>query len=233
MIVSPDRLGLDELHNYIRYNTKFVAWMLIDDDRFSPGNSILAGVEIFTVLAVAIGLAMDSFAVSLGVGTAGRANDLRSKVRLAFHLSIFQSLFTVLGWLAGHTLTRFISGFDHWIAFALLAYVGGKMIWSGLHPAEGQYDHIDPSRGRMMIVLSIATSIDAMAVGLSMAMIHEPVLLPAVVIGLVTFILSSLGVSVGNRLEATFGKKMEIVGGLILIVIGVRILISHLFGGGG
>jgi putative Mn2+ efflux pump MntP len=190
-------------------------------------------VELLTILALAIGLAMDSFAVSLGVGAAGRASDLRSKIRLAYHLSFFQSLFTILGWLAGHTLVRYISSIDHWIAFGLLAYVGGKMIWSGLHPSEGQYDQIDPSRGRMMIVLSIATSIDALAVGLSMALIHEPVVAPAVVIGLVTFFLSGLGVAIGNRLEAAFGKKMEIVGGMILIGIGVRILISHLFGGGG
>jgi len=194
-------------------------------------DSILWRVEFLAVLALAIGLAMDSFAVSLGVGAAGRANDLRSRVRLAFHLAFFQGLFTVLGWLAGHTLARYISDFDHWIAFALLAYVGGKMIWSGLHPSKGQYDQIDPSRGRMMVVLSIATSIDAMAVGLSMALIHEPVWLPAVVIGLVTFFLSGLGVVIGNRLEEAFGKKMEILGGIILIGIGLRILITHLFGG--
>jgi len=187
-------------------------------------------VQLLTILVIAFGLAMDSFAVSLGVGTAGRAQDLRSKVRLAFHLAFFQGLMTLLGWLAGSTIIRYISSIDHWIAFGLLAYVGGKMIRSGLNPGEDQYDQVDPSRGKTLILLSTATSIDALAVGLSMALLHEPILLSAVVIGLVTFILSGFGVTAGGRLKEAFGKKMEILGGVILIGIGLRILIGHLLG---
>lgn len=183
---------------------------------------------LFTSLLIALGLAMDSFAVSLGVGTGQQVVDRRSKLRLAFHLGLFQGGLTFLGWLAGSTIANLIGSFDHWLAFGLLVYVGSKMIW------EGSRDHSEgyaanPSKGRLMIILSVATSIDAMAVGLSMSFIDTPVLIPSIVIAMVTILLSIIGLNAGKRLGEKLGKRMEIAGGILLILIGVRILISHLF----
>jgi putative Mn2+ efflux pump MntP len=183
---------------------------------------------LFTLLAIAIGLAMDSMAVSLGVGASGEAPDIRSKLRLAFHLGLFQGGLTAVGWLIGATIANLIGNVDHWIAMALLSYVGIRMVMSGLSPSDERYNHPNATKGLTLVMLSVATSIDAMAVGLSMAMLGDPVLLPSLVIGLVTFTLSLLALMLGNRLNNTFGKRLEVVGGVILIVIGLRILVDHL-----
>ncbi len=185
-------------------------------------------MEQITTLLIAVGLAMDAFAVSLGIGTAGQANSRRAKFRLSFHFGFFQAGMTLLGWLAGSTVARFIGGIDHWVTLALLAYVGVNMIRSGLDK-DGQTYCSDPSRGRTLLVLCVATSLDAMAVGLSFAMIGAQVLLPSIVIGVVTFGLSLIGLLAGCRLGELFGKRMEILGGLILVGIGVRIVVTHLF----
>lgn len=186
-------------------------------------------MEWHTSFLVAIGLAMDAFAVSVGVGTGGQAVDFRSRFRLAAHFGIFQGGMTLLGWAAGSTVAGLIQDFDHWIALALLAYVGINMIRSGLccHE-EGEQSHCDPTRGGAMLLLCVATSIDALAVGLSMAMLGASVFQPALVIGVVTFGLSAFGLRAGGHLGKTFGKRMEVLGGLILISIGLRVLFSHL-----
>jgi putative Mn2+ efflux pump MntP len=185
-------------------------------------------MELVTSLLIAIGLAMDAFAVSLGVGTAGRANDFRAKFRLAFHFGFFQAGMTVVGWLAGNTIANFINNYDHWIALGLLGYVGVNMIRSGLNK-DGESYVENPSKGKTLMILCVATSIDAMAVGLSMAMIHTPVLIPSIIIGVVTLALSAFGLSAGTKLGEKFGKRMEILGGIILLFIGLRIVYTHLF----
>jgi manganese efflux pump family protein len=184
-------------------------------------------MELAASFLIAVGLAMDAFAVSLGVGTSGQARDFRSRFRLAFHFGIFQALMTLLGWLLGSTIANFINSFDHWVAMGLLGYVGVNMIRSGLNKDS---DRIcaDPSRGRTLIMLCVATSLDALAVGLSMAMIHAPVVMPSAVIGLVCLTLSGIGLLAGTRLGEAFGKKMEVLGGIILIGIGIEIVVSHL-----
>lgn len=184
-------------------------------------------MEFLTSVLVGVGLAMDAFAVSLGIGTAGQAESRRAKFRLSFHFGWFQSMMTVLGWLAGSTIASYINQFDHWIAMILLGYVGGNMIRSGLNPDEDCY-RCDPSRGKTLVILCVATSIDALAVGLSMAMLKTSIWIPAIIIGVVTFLISGMGLLAGNGLGAKFGKRMEIVGGLILIGIGVRVLALHL-----
>ncbi len=171
---------------------------------------------------------MDSFAVSLGVGTGQNSHSTRSKLRLAFHFGVFQAGMTLLGWLGGTTIESFIRNVDHWIAFFLLGYVGGKMVWSGFHEGQESYPS-DPTRGGLMVLLSIATSIDALAVGLSMAILGAPVFIPSLFIGLVAFLLSAVGLFCGCYFGERFGKKMEIFGGFLLIAIGLRILIEHLF----
>jgi putative Mn2+ efflux pump MntP len=184
-------------------------------------------MELAASFFVAVGLAMDAFAVSLGVGTGGRAKDFRSKFRLSFHFGFFQFLMTVVGWLLGSTVAAFIDGVDHWVALALLSYVGINMLHSGLSSKKEFYS-ADPSRGKTLMMLCVATSIDALAVGISMAMIREEVWIPSVIIGVVCLTLSAIGLFAGNKLGEKFGKRMEILGGLILIGIGIRVIITHI-----
>lgn len=184
-------------------------------------------MEFLTAFFIAVGLAMDAFAVSLGIGTTGQARDARAKFRLAFHFGVFQMGMTLLGWLAGTTIASLIASVDHWVAMVLLGYVGINMIRSGANPECETYQ-TNPSKGKLLMMLCVATSLDALAVGLSMAMLKTSVLFPSVVIGVVASALSTVGLFAGNKLGETFGKRMEILGGLILVGIGLRILYTHL-----
>jgi putative Mn2+ efflux pump MntP len=184
-------------------------------------------MDLFGTIIISIGLAMDAFAVSLCVGTNGAAMEKRSVLRLAFHFGLFQGLMTFLGWLAGSTISRWIAQFDHWIAFGLLLMVGVNMIRSGFNQNTESYK-TNPTKGSLMVMLSVATSIDALAVGLSLALLNTSILQAALLIGIITFGLSLGGLMAGFRLGAKFGKKMEILGGSILIGIGIRILLTHL-----
>ncbi len=186
-------------------------------------------MDFVTVLLIAVGMAMDAFAVSLGIGTTRQACTPRPIFRLSFHFGLFQFFMPILGWLAGNTIAAFISSLDHWVAFGLLAFVGGRMIRSGLDHASESYP-CDPSRGGTLVMLAVATSIDALAIGLSLAMLKVHILYPSVVIGVVTLGLSLVGLLIGHRLGVAFGKRMELLGGLILIGIGLRILVTHLVG---
>jgi manganese efflux pump family protein len=194
------------------------------DLRYNP-----APMSVLEILLLAAGLAMDASAVSLGAGASGRAAGFRPTFRLAFHFGLFQFLMPVLGWLAGAQLAGALTAVDHWVAFALLAFVGGRMIRAGLAPADAPRPG-DPSRGWTLVALSLATSVDALAVGLSLAMVGIRILLPSVVIGVVTAAMSAVAVQLGNRLGARFGRGMDVVGGLILLAIGARIVFVHTLG---
>jgi manganese efflux pump family protein len=184
-------------------------------------------MSILETLLLAVALAMDASAVSLGMGSGGYAGSRRPVFRVSFHFGLFQALMTLLGWAAGSGLERLISSVDHWVAVILLAFVALRMIASGLDPrAETQW--VDPTRGMTLILLSVATSIDAAAAGLSLAVLDYPILFPVLSIGLVTAVFSLAGLTAGQRLGAAFGKRMEIAGGLVLLLIGARILITHL-----
>jgi len=185
-------------------------------------------MDILTILLIAIGMAMDAFAVSLGIGTTERSKSARARFRLAFHFGLFQFFMPIIGWVAGSTISGWIAPIDHWIAFFLLAYVGWNMIRSGFNPEKESYTQ-DPSRGRTLVVLAIATSIDALAIGLSLAMLEVAIITPSIVIGIVTYSLSMVGLFAGNKLGEKFGKRMEMLGGIILIGIGLRVVITHLF----
>jgi putative Mn2+ efflux pump MntP len=182
------------------------------------------------ILLIAVGLAMDAFAVSLAAGALKEVRGARATFRLSFHFGLFQFLMPVIGWYAGSNIVGYIEAFDHWIAFGLLGYVGGRMVLSGLANREESFRG-DPSRGYLLITLSVATSIDALAVGLSLAMIQVSIWYPSVVIGVVAGVLSIVGVGLGRRLGLAFGKRMEVAGGIILVLIGLRILYAHLTGG--
>ena len=184
-------------------------------------------MSFLEILMLAIGLAMDSFSVSLGASASGYEVDRRSALRLAFHLGLFQFMMPVVGWYLGFSVAHIISSFDHWIAFGLLLFVGGRMIWAGIKHEAPAY-RTNPSRGFTMVMLSIATSIDALAVGLSLAVLGISIWYPSVVIGVVTGAISLAGISLGARLGNLVGKRVGIAGGLILTFIGLRILITHL-----
>ncbi len=184
-------------------------------------------MDFISVLLIALGLAMDAFAVALGVGTTRQDIWFRPGFRLSFHFGLFQFLMPILGWLGGATLAHFIGAWDHWIAFVLLAYVGGKMVKESF--GEGQVrSGADPTRRWTLVMLAIATSIDALAVGLSLAMIRVDILYPSLVIGLVAAAMTALGLALGKRLGVRFGQRMELAGGLILIGIGLRVVWEHL-----
>lgn len=185
-------------------------------------------MEIWEILLIALGLAMDCFAVALGIGTCAAEKTMRMVLRLSFHFGLFQGLMAFIGWLAGTRIVSLISNVDHWVAFSLLLWVGGRMVKESFS-TEPKTRPGDATRGGSLVMLSIATSIDALAVGLSLAFVDGSIMTSSLIIGLVSFILSIAGYLLGSRLGHRFGKRMELLGGIILIVIGTRVLITHLF----
>lgn len=184
----------------------------------------------FQVLAIAVGLSMDAFAVSIAAGMSLPALTGRHIFRLSFHFGLFQFLMPVLGWAVGIRLAGWIEHYDHWVAFGLLTLVGGHMLWEAWSGREEKLAS-DPTRGWLMVILSVATSIDAFAVGLSMAFLGIVAWTPSLVIGLVTGSLVAIGICSGHRLGDRFGKLAQVIGGAVLIGIGLRILLSHLLAG--
>ncbi|MFH1144949.1 MAG: manganese efflux pump MntP family protein [Candidatus Eisenbacteria bacterium] len=178
------------------------------------------------ILVLAIGLSMDAFAVSICSTSTGRSQGPWARVRLAVAFGIFQAGMPLLGWLLGAQLAGWFREIDHWIAFGLLAFIGARMIRSGLSSTCSMTQ--DPSRGMTLLMLAIATSIDAFGVGLSLAMLEVAILVPIVTFGVVTGLLSWLGVALGCRLGTRAGPRMEIIGGVLLLLIGARILWEHL-----
>jgi len=183
-------------------------------------------MDLITIFFIAIGLAMDAFAVSIAKGITVDRDRRRTAILLATFFGGFQALMPVIGYYVGIGFEDIIKDVDHWIAFGLLAFIGAKMIY------DSRKDE-DEGGGQVTLytalVLAIATSIDALMVGLSFAFLETSILVPVIVIGAVTFVLSFLGFEFGSRLGEVFGKKVRIIGGLILILIGIRILADHLF----
>mgnify|MGYP006305955563 CR=1 FL=1 len=182
---------------------------------------------LIEIILIAVGLAMDAFAVSIAAGTSGKLGGKRGIFRLSFHFGLFQALMPIVGWYAGVHIAALISAIDHWVAFALLLFVGIRMI-KGAFETETESFQDDPSRGASLVILSVATSIDALAVGLSLAMLEVSIWYPCVIIGVITAGLSVIGIQTGKFFGRKLGSRMELVGGAILILIGCRILISHL-----
>jgi putative Mn2+ efflux pump MntP len=182
-----------------------------------------------SLLALAVALAMDAFAVAIVTGLTLKPLTRRHIYRLAFSFGLFQAVMPLIGWAAGTAVHKYIAAFDHWVAFALLTFVGGRMVWGALHGEQDGKTPSDPTSGWELLLLSVATSIDALAVGLSLAMIESPIVIPAVVIGLVAAAFTAGGMVLGRRLGSRWGKRVEVFGGLILIGIGVKIVIEHVF----
>jgi len=184
-------------------------------------------MDIISIIFIAFGLAMDAFAVSITSGLTIKHLKINDALKIAIFFGSFQAIMPLIGWSAGLGFRNFISGIDHWIAFGLLCIIGCKMIYES-SKMEVNNKKIDPLNVYVLLMLSIATSIDALAVGLSLSFLNVSIALPVIIIGVITFLLSIFGVYFGNRFGHYFERKIEIIGGLILIGIGIRILITHL-----
>lgn len=182
-------------------------------------------MDVLTVVLVGIGLAMDAFAVSMCKGTAIRHPDIRSVLIVGLWFGAFQMIMPIIGYYLGGSFYSYIEDYDHWIAFILLALIGVNMIREAL---SGEEEAVDGDLGfRTMLILAIATSIDALAVGISLAMTGEGILASAAAIGVITFLISAFGVKAGSIFGDRFGSKAELFGGAVLILIGLKILLEH------
>lgn len=184
--------------------------------------------ELITILLIAVGLSMDALAVSITSGLTIQCLHIRHAFRIAFYFGFFQAFMPILGWLAGQTIQASLHHIDHWLAFLLLSWVGCKMIHESFRDKTCR-NPANPLRFKTLLLLAIATSIDALAIGFSLSLIQVSILTPALIIGTVTFIISLAGVYIGEKIGQRFQQKVEIVGGIILIGIGVKILLDHLW----
>lgn len=180
---------------------------------------------LLELFLIGVGLSMDAFAVAICKGLSMRRIDGRQTLLVGVFFGGFQALMPLLGWALGRQFEQYITQYDHWIAFVLLAYLGGKMIWEALHEGESCPANFTV---RELLVLAVATSIDALAVGISFAFLKVPILPAVALIGCTTFVLSLIGVWIGNRFGSRFKSKAEVAGGVILILIGLKILLEHL-----
>ena len=182
-------------------------------------------MEGWELVGIAIGLGMDVLSVSMAVA-AGPALP-RQAFRLSWHFGLFQFLMPLLGWAIGRSVVDYVAAFDHWVAFGLLVAIGGHMLLDGFRNREERAES-DRSKGWSLVALSIATSIDALGVGLTLGVTQQDrgILFPALVIGVMSSVMSLVGIACSRRLKAHFGRHMEKVGGIILIAMGVRFLLG-------
>lgn len=184
-------------------------------------------MELITIIIIAIGLAMDAFVVSIVSGGAYKQLHVKYALRMAVFFGGFQAFMPLIGSLAGLSLKEYIADYDHWVAFAFLSAVGGKMIYESFQ-IKSVEENPDPSNLLVLLVLAIATSIDALVIGFTLSLITSSIVTAAVIIGFITFVLSYLGVYIGKRFGHFFENKIEALGGLILIGLAIKILFEHL-----
>ena len=185
---------------------------------------------VIELLLIGVGLSMDAFAVSVCKGLAMRKVNKKQAVVIGLYFGGFQALMPFIGWALGTQFESYITNIDHWIAFILLAFIGGKMVIEAIKPEEEEaVKEMDPPLDhKEMFMLAVATSIDALAVGITFAFLQYPIVVCITIFGLTTFVLSIVGVVVGNMFGSKYQKRAEIVGGIILILIGLKILLEHL-----
>jgi len=201
-------------------------------------------MDILSIILIAVGLSMDAFAVSITSGIIIKDFKISHALKVGLYFGVFQALMPLAGWLAGSQFKDYIINIDHWIAFVLLAFLGGKMIREAYNndreineSSDGIYEAAvsiqetsqeDPLRRGRLLVLAVATSIDALAVGISFAFLNVSILFAAFIIGIITFVICVAGVFIGRKCGCLFQKQAEIIGGIILICIGLKILLEHL-----
>jgi putative Mn2+ efflux pump MntP len=184
-------------------------------------------MSFISIFLIALALSMDAFSVATAIGAAGSKLNSYAVLRLATAFGIFQFVMPILGWLLGRTVVSYIADYDHWIAFALLVIVGLRMIKEYFGKDEKERTK-DPTKGWSLLILSIATSIDALAIGVSLAVLDTNIYYPSVVIGVVCFIITALGMIFGKKLSRILGKKAVLLGGIVLIAIGIKIVVEHM-----
>ena len=186
-------------------------------------------MNLITIILIAIGLAMDALAVSIATGAMYKKQESNHAFAIAFAFGGFQAMMPLVGWLAGLTLRGFIQHYDHWIAFILLAFIGSKMIYESFQIKRAQKQS-DTLSAAMILVLALATSIDALAVGITFSfLLAGSLAIAVIIIGLITFVFSYTGFYIGKSFGHFFETGIEAIGGLILIAIGTKILLEHLF----
>jgi putative Mn2+ efflux pump MntP len=186
--------------------------------------------EYFSILLIALGLSADCFAVALGGSISLRRIRYIQIFRTALAFGIAQTVMPLIGWAAGRTVTDFISGFDHWVAFGLLLIVGFRMLWEAFHEKDERAEGTDISRGWLLFTLAVATSIDSLAVGLSFAFLNINILWASSIIGVVAFLITNLAFYIGRKAGSLLGQRAKILGAIILIGIGIRIVVTHVLG---
>jgi putative Mn2+ efflux pump MntP len=185
-------------------------------------------MELITLLLIAVGLSMDAFAVALINGLCASESRLRYALRVGLFFGFFQGFMTWLGYSLGTNFSAYITSYDHWVAFILLGLIGGKMLYEGMQPKDLSCEVHQEKDFLHLVYFSIATSIDALAVGVSFAFLNISILSPALIIAGITFGFSVLGVMIGKRFAVLLDNKAEILGGVVLILIGARILLTHI-----
>lgn len=186
-------------------------------------------MDFITLMGTAIALAMDAFAVAVASGVNLKVVSPRQTFRLAWHFGLFQALMPIIGWSGGLTVRSLIEHYDHWVAFVLLALVGGHMIWEALEKEKELQPKNDPTKGLRLVMLSVATSIDALAIGLSLSLLKISIWLPALVIGVVATVATAAGLHLGRKAGSSshLSSYAEVTGGLVLIAIGLKVLYEH------
>jgi putative Mn2+ efflux pump MntP len=186
-------------------------------------------VEFIKILAIAVALAMDAFAVSIATGVNLKNVDSRQMFRLSWHFGLFQALMPIIGWSAGLSIRHYIEHFAHWIAFGLLAFVGVHMIKEAFQDDKAEKPIKDYTKGMTLVMLSVATSIDALAVGFGLSMLKISIWIPALIIGIVAGAFTLIGMRIGERISAAERLSLyaETMGGIVLISIGLNILYEH------
>jgi putative Mn2+ efflux pump MntP len=191
----------------------------------------MPNLDFLSIVLIGIGLSFDCFAVALSGSIALGKTSAVPLFRLSSAFGGFQALMCILGWLAGQTVVNFIAQYDHWVAFGLLAIVGGRMLWEAFHDDHEHEDGGDITKGLLLLTVSVATSIDSLAVGLSFAFLKVNIWLASLTIGGIAFSITAVGFVLGRKAGELLGKRAEAVGGIILILIGLRILLEHLLEG--
>lgn len=183
-------------------------------------------MDLLPIVGIAFGLAMDAFSVAVVAGLVLGDVTRRQSFRLSFHFGLFQFVMPILGWVAGELIADYIAAFDHWIAFVILSYVGGRMI-HGAVTGDPKRIEGDPTTGVSLVILAVATSIDAFAVGLSLNLIGSEIIASSIIIGVVAAAMTFVGLKLGKHIGQAVGQRMEIVGGVILVAIGIKIVVEH------
>jgi putative Mn2+ efflux pump MntP len=186
-------------------------------------------MKFINIFAIAVALAMDAFAVSIATGVHLKNVSFRQTFRLSWHFGFFQALMPVLGWSAGVSIRKYIERYDHWIAFGLLTFVGIGMIKEAFGKDKAEKPRKDHTKGLTLVILSIATSIDALAVGFSISLLGVSIWTPALIIGVVAGLFTIFGLQIGERIGSAerLGRFAETIGGGVLIAIGFNILYEH------